>query len=92
MLQNSFADANHLLSGLVNSIMEDVSMKEGINDASTPAMLASWVDANMDWSVSTEIEILGLDEIGLKKGGAGKLVARWNYERLYLLCGTVSNA
>jgi transposase len=48
--------------------VEDVSLKEGISYASMAGVLERRVDASVDWSVITEIEILGLDEIALKKG------------------------
>jgi transposase len=65
---HSFAYDNHLLVELVNSTVEDVSLKEGISYASMVGVLERRVDASVDWSVVTEIEILGLDEIALKKG------------------------
>ncbi len=65
---HSFAYDNHLLVELVNSTVEDVSLKEGISYASMAGVLERRVDASVDWSVITEIEILGLDEIALKKG------------------------
>ena len=64
----SFAYDNHLLVELVNSTVEDVSVKEGISYASMAGVLERRVDASVDWSVITEIETLGLDEIALKKG------------------------
>jgi transposase len=65
---HSFAYDNHLLVELVNSTVEDVSLKEGISYASMAGVLERRVDASVDWGVITEIEILGLDEIALKKG------------------------
>jgi transposase len=65
---HSFAYDNHLLVELVNSTVEDVSLKEGVSYASMAGVLERRVDASVDWSVITEIEILGLDEIALKKG------------------------
>lgn len=65
---HSFAYDNHLLLELVNSTVEDVSLKEGISYASMAGVLERRVDASVDWSLITEIETLGLDEIALKKG------------------------
>lgn len=65
---HSFAYDNHLLVELVNSTVEDVSLKEGISYASMAGVLERRVDASVDWNVITEIEVLGLDEIALKKG------------------------
>jgi len=65
---HSFAYDNHLLIELVNSTVEDVSLKEGITYASMVGVLERRVDGSVDWSAISEIEILGLDEIALKKG------------------------
>lgn len=65
---HSFAYDNHLLVELVNSTVEDVSLKEGISYARMVGVLERRVEASVDWSVMTEIETLGLDEIALKKG------------------------
>ncbi len=65
---HSFAYDNHLLVELVNSTVEDVSLKEGISYASMAGVLERRVDASVNWSVITKIEVLGLDEIALKKG------------------------
>ncbi|MGZ9223337.1 MAG: transposase [Anaerolineales bacterium] len=53
---HSFAYDNHILLQLVNSTVEDVSLKEGLSYAS------------VDWTMMADLEILGLDEIALKKG------------------------
>lgn len=42
--------------------------KEGISYTSMAEVPERWIDANVDWSVITEIEILELDEIALEKG------------------------
>jgi transposase len=65
---HSFAYDNHILLQLVNSTIEDVSSKEGISYESVAGVLERRIEAEVDWSVIREIEILGLDEIALKKG------------------------
>lgn len=65
---HSFAYDNHLLLELVNSTVEDVSLKEEVSYASMVGVLERRVEASVDWSVICEIEVLGLDEIALKKG------------------------
>ncbi len=65
---HSFAYDNHLLVELVNSTVEDVSLKEGLSYANMAGVLEQRVATNVDWSGITKIEILGLDEIALKKG------------------------
>jgi len=65
---HSFAYDNHLLLQLVNSTVEDVSMKEGLSYESVVGVLERRIETRVDWSGITEIETLGLDEIALKKG------------------------
>lgn len=65
---HSFAYDNHVLLQLVNSTVEDVSVKEGLSYESVTGALERCMDAKVDWTLMTEIEILGLDEIALKKG------------------------
>jgi len=65
---HSFAYDNHILLQLVNSTVEDVSIKEGLPYESMAGALERRIEASVDWSGIAEIEILGLDEIALKKG------------------------
>ena len=65
---HSFAYDNQILLQLVHSTIEDVSIKEGISYESVAGALERRIEAKVDWSVIREIEILGLDEIALKKG------------------------
>ena len=65
---HSYAYDNHLLLQLVNSTVEDVSLKEGLAYESMAGALERRIEARVDWAGIAEIEILGLDEISLKKG------------------------
>jgi transposase len=65
---HSFAYDNHVLLQLVNSTVEDVSLKEGLPYESVAGALERRIASSMDWSGMAEIEVLGLDEIALKKG------------------------
>jgi transposase len=65
---HSFAYDNHLLLDLVNSTVEDVRIKEGLSYESMSGVLERRIEASLDWVGIEEIEILGLDEIALKKG------------------------
>lgn len=65
---HSFAYDNHLLLQLVNSTVEDVSLKEGIGYERVVGALERRMETRTDWSGIAAIEILGLDEIALKKG------------------------
>jgi transposase len=64
----SFAYDNHLLLQLINSTVEDVSLKEGISYERVAGVLERRIENQVDWASIERIEILGLDEIALKKG------------------------
>ena len=65
---NSFSYDDHILLQLVNSTVEEVSVKEGLSYEGVAGALERRIEASVDWAVIAEIEILGLDEIALKKG------------------------
>jgi len=65
---HSFAYDNHILLQLVNSTVEDVSVKEGLSYDRVVGALERRVESRIDGGVMTDIPILGLDEIALKKG------------------------
>lgn len=65
---HSFAYDNHILLQLVNSTVEDVSVKEGLPYESVAGVLERRMDERVEWTKMAEIELLGLDEIALRKG------------------------
>lgn len=65
---HSFAYDNHILLQLVNCTVEDVSRQEGLAYDSVTGALERRIDAEVDWTSMADIEVLGLDEIALKKG------------------------
>jgi len=65
---HSFSYDNHILLQLVNSTVEDVSVKEGLSYESMAGAMERRIETSVDWTGIAEIEILGLDEIALKKG------------------------
>lgn len=65
---HSFAYDNHILLQLVNSTVEDVSQKEGVSYACVLGALERRIDSSVDWTMTAEIDSLGLDEIAMKKG------------------------
>lgn len=65
---HSYTYDNHILLQLVNSTVEDVSIKEGLSYASVVGALERRIDASVDWTLLSEMDTLGLDEIALKKG------------------------
>jgi transposase len=65
---HSFAYDNHVLLQLVNSTVEDVSLKEGLCYESVVGALERRIESHTDWTGIPEIAVMGLDEIALKKG------------------------
>ena len=59
---------DHLLLQLVNSTVEDVSIKEGIGYDCVLGVLERRISASVDWGQYEALEVIGLDEIALKKG------------------------
>ena len=59
---------NHILLGLVNSTVMDVSIKEGIGYEAVMGIIERHVSPEVDWSEFEDLEIMGVDEIALKKG------------------------
>lgn len=65
---HSFAYDNHILLQFVNSTVEDVSIKEGLCYDRVAGALERRMESSTDWTGRADIEVLGLDEIALKKG------------------------
>jgi len=59
---------NHLLLQLVNATIEDVAIKEQLLYDGVEGVLERRISTQVDWSQYTELGVLGLDEIALKKG------------------------
>ena len=65
---HSFAYDEHILLQLINSTIEDVSLKETISYDNVLGTLERRIESTVDWSRYTELNVMGLDEIALKKG------------------------
>ncbi len=59
---------DHLLLQLVNSTVEDVSIKEGVAYDCVLGVLERRISASVDWGQYVALGVIGLDEIALKKG------------------------
>jgi len=59
---------DHILLQLINSTISDVSIKENIGYDVVRGILERKIDTHIDWSQIAKIEVLGIDEISLKKG------------------------
>src|SRR5579859_2273741 len=58
----------YILKQLVHSTIEDVSIKEDIGYKAIEAMLDRNISSQVNWDEYEDLNILGLDEISLKKG------------------------
>ena len=64
----------YLLVNLVNSTIQDVSIKERISYDKVRGVLKKRVTDKVDWSKIENINVLGLDEIAVEKGHKNYLV------------------
>jgi transposase len=58
----------HVLLACVNSTVADVSIKEGIGYEAVRGIIDRYVAKEVDWSTIKNLEVIGIDEISLKKG------------------------
>lgn len=65
---HTFALDEHLLLQLVGSTIEDVSIKEQVGYDAVLGTLERRICTEVDWSAYPTLEVLGLDEIALRKG------------------------
>jgi transposase len=59
---------DYLLKCLINSTVEDVSHKEHVGYDAVEGVIARRVNHRVNWSDFTELSIIGMDEIALRKG------------------------
>jgi len=65
---HSMAYDDHLLLQMVNSTVEDVSLKGGVAYDCVLGVLERRISASVDWGQYEALGVIGLDEIALKKG------------------------
>lgn len=58
----------HMLLELVNSTLEDVSQKQAIGVSALQGILDRNMECAVDWNTIERLEVMGIDEITLKKG------------------------
>lgn len=84
----SYVYEEHLLLQLVGSTVSDVSIKERIAYDAVLGTLERRIETEVDWSQWDELNVLGMDEIALKKGQRDYVTivtARLQGERIVLL-------
>ena len=59
---------NYVLLGLVNSTVEDVSIREGMGYEAVMGIINRRIDTEIKWDEIGTIDVIGMDEISLKKG------------------------
>ena len=59
---------DHILLQLINSTISDVSVKENIGYDVVRGIIERKIDTTRDWSQITEMDVIGIDEISLRKG------------------------
>lgn len=58
----------HLLLALINSTVEDVSLKEDVGYKAVEGVIERYIHRRVNWKQITRLDVIGLDEISLKKG------------------------
>jgi len=68
--RSSYTNAyeEYILRCLINSTVEDVSIKEDIGYKSIMGVIDRYISEEVDWDKIKKLEIIGIDEISLKKG------------------------
>lgn len=90
---HSYLYDDHLLLELVGSTVEDVSIKEDVAYDAVLGAMERRIEQRADWSKYTELGVVGIDEIALKKGHRDfvtVVTARMAGERVVLL-GVLKN-
>ena len=59
---------NHILLQLINSTISDVSLKENIGYDVVRGIVERKIDTKIDWNKITSLDVIGIDEISLRKG------------------------
>jgi transposase len=78
----------HVLFQLVNSTIQDVGLKERLGYDAVEGIVDRYIDHQVNWEQFQRLDVLGLDEIALKKGHRDYVVivsARLASERVVLL-------
>lgn len=57
-----------LLRMLIHSTVSDVSRKLDVSEACVNGILERWIETEVNWEEFEQIEVIGIDEISLKRG------------------------
>jgi transposase len=59
---------NHVLMEIINSTVRDVAIKQSLTEAAVMGIIGRHIESEVDWATVGCIDVLGMDEISLKKG------------------------
>jgi transposase len=59
---------NHIMLQLISSTVKDISIKEDIGYEVVMGIIDRHINHTIDWTVFTHLDVIGIDEIALKKG------------------------
>jgi len=65
---HTYAYDEHILLQLINSTIEDVSIKEGLSYDRVLGTVERCISSEVEWRHFSSLETLGIDEIAIKKG------------------------
>ncbi len=65
---NTEAYERWLLKLMVNSTVSDVGRKLGVSDEVVTGVVERWIETSVNWSGFASIQVLGIDEVSLKRG------------------------
>lgn len=85
---HTLAYEEHVLLQLVNSTIQDVGLKESLGYEAVVGIINRHIAPQVEWTAFERLEVLGLDEIALKKGHNDYVVlvtARLSEEQLKVL-------
>lgn len=72
--QFTIAYEAYLLIQCINSTVKDVSSKEQVGYAAIEGIIDQYVSATVDWTAYKTLDILGIDEIAVRKGHRSYIV------------------
>ena len=65
---NTIPFEKHVLLSLINSTIEDVSVKESIGYGAIEGILERHINSEVDWEEIKSLSVIGIDEISMRKG------------------------
>jgi transposase len=87
--RSSYTNAyeEYILRCLINTTVEDVSIKEDIGYESIMGVIDRYISEEVDWDDIKKLEVIGIDEISLKKGhkNYATIITGYLHEKIRIL-------